>query len=177
MIIKMLKSDRDFWFGWILATFVGWTVGSFVSDTVGDAIAEVWFDSIGLIVLGSMIGGMQWLILRQQVSWANQWVAVNIAVWSLGAIANLFIGLAGGWIIGLFSALVMQWLVLRQQFPRAHWWIIVSFFSRIVGISLSIPLGSIGLIGFLSAIVPSIINGATTGIVMIWFLQEHPKDP
>ena len=177
MIIKMIKSDRNFWFGWILATFVGWTVGSFVSDAVGDAIAEVWFDSIGLIMLGSMIGGMQWLILRHRVSWADQWLVANIAGWSLGAIANLFTGrLGAGWFLGLISAGVMQWLVLRQQIPRAHWWILVSLVAWVVGIAVSFALGMIGFVGFLSGAVFGIAVGAITGIVMIWLLLEHPKD-
>ena len=162
---------------WILATSVGWTIGSFVSDAVGNTIAEVWFDSIGLIVLGSMIGGMQWLILRRRVSWADQWLVVNIAGWSLGAIANFFIGLAAGWGLGLISAGIMQWFVLRQQILRAYWWILGSLVAWVGGIAISFALGTIGFVGFLSGAVFGIVVGIITGIVMIWLLLEHPKDP
>ncbi len=59
---------RSFGVWWVLASIVGWAVGSVVSDTVGDVVGQVWFDSVGLIVLGASIGGMQWLVLRRQVS-------------------------------------------------------------------------------------------------------------
>jgi len=56
---------------WVLASVVGWALGSVVSHTVGDVVGQVWFDSAGLIVSGISIGGMQWLVLRRQVSWAG----------------------------------------------------------------------------------------------------------
>jgi len=56
----------------VLASVVGWALGSVVSHTVGDVVGQVWlFDSAGLIVSGISIGGMQWLVLRRQVSWAG----------------------------------------------------------------------------------------------------------
>ncbi|MCH8908394.1 MAG: hypothetical protein IH840_15000 [Candidatus Heimdallarchaeota archaeon] len=97
--------------------------------------------------------------------------------WSLGAIVNLFLGLGPGWGFGLISAILIQWLVLRQHFHRTHWWVIVSFATWVVGIgsSFGVPQ-SIGFVVFLSAVVPSILVGITSGIVMIWLLDEHPKD-
>ena len=52
----------------MLASVVGWALGSVVSYTVGDVVGQVWFDSVGLIVLGASIGRKQWLALRRQVS-------------------------------------------------------------------------------------------------------------
>ena len=55
----------------MLASVVGWALGSVVSDSVGDVVGEGWFYSAGLIVSGISVGGMQWLVLRRQVSWAG----------------------------------------------------------------------------------------------------------
>ncbi len=161
---------RGFWLWWVLASFVGRALGSFVSDTLGDTVGEVWFDSVGLVVLGTSIGGMQWLVLRYRVSWGGWWVAANIAGWAVGALVNLPFGLGVGWFVGLVVAGVMQWLVLRRQVPRATWWLFASFvaWGAGVGITLALP----GCPGPCSAAVFGVVVGVITGVALVWLLRR-----
>ena len=62
---------RSFGVWWVLASVVAWIPGSIMIDVVGPVVGEGWFYSAGLIVSGISIGGMQWLVLRPQVSWAG----------------------------------------------------------------------------------------------------------
>ncbi len=166
---------RGFWLWWVLASFVGRAAGSFVSDTLGDSVGEVWFDSVGLIVLGASIGGMQWLVLRHRVSWGGWWVVANIAGWTVGALVNLPFGLAVGWVVGLFIAGVMQWLVLRRHVSRAIWWLLGSFvaWAAGVGVSLALPWCT----GPCSGAVFGIVVGAITGVVLVWLLRRPGPEP
>ena len=157
---------RSFGVLWVLASIVGWALGSVVSDTLGDVVGQVWFDSVGLIVLGASIGGMQWLVLRRQVSWAGWWVVANIAGWTVGALVNLPLnlplGLFPGWLVGLLVAGVFQWLVLRRHIYRATWWLLVSFVAFVAGPCSAAVLGA--------------VLGAMTGIALAWLLRQ-PAPP
>ena len=175
MKFKRVRVGRGFWPWWVLASFVGWAVGSSVSDTLGDAVGEVWFDSVGLIVLGTLIGGMQWLVLRHQVSWGSWWVAAKIAGWAVGALVNLPFGLAAGWIVGLVVAGMFQWLILRRQLSRASWWLFASFvaWGAGVGISLALPRCP----GACSGAVFGVVVGAMTGVALVWLLRRPGPEP
>ncbi len=174
MKFEPARVGRGFWLWWVLASFVGWTVGSVVSDTVGDAVDEVWFDSVGLITLGTLIGGTQWLVLRYQVSWAGWWVVVNIAGWTVGALVNLPLnlplGLFPGWFVGLVVAGIFQWLVLRRQLSRATWWLLASFVAWAAGFSISAALPECR--GPCSGAVFGAVIGAITGIALAWLLRQ-----
>ncbi len=159
---------------WVLASIVGWAVGSVVSDIGGDVVGEVWFDSVGLIVLGTSIGGMQWLVLRRRVSWAGWWVLANIAGWTVGALVNLPLnlplGLFPGWSVGLVVAGIFQWIVLRRQLSRATWWLLASFVAWAAGFSISVALPECR--GPCSAAVLGAVIGAITGIALAWLLRQ-----
>ena len=165
---------RSFGVLWVLASIVGWALGSVVSDTLGDVVGQVWFDSVGLIVLGASIGGMQWLVLRRQVSWAGWWVVANIAGWTVGALVNLPLnlplGLFPGWLVGLLVAGVFQWLVLRRHIYRATWWLLVSFAGFVTGSGISVAIP--GCLGPCSAAVLGAVLGAMTGIALAWLLRQ-----
>ena len=159
---------------WVLASFLGWAVGSFVSDTAGDAVGQVWFDSVGLIVLGTSIGGMQWLVLRRQVSWGGWWLVANIAGWAVGALVNLPLGLALGWSAGLVAAGVLQWLVLRRYLSRAYRWLLASLVAWATGVGISLVLS--GCTGPCSGAVFGAVVGAITGIALVRLLRDPGRD-
>ena len=175
MKIERKQVGWGFWLWWVLASFVGWTVGSFVSDEVGDVMGAVWFDSLGLIVLGATIGGMQWLVLHRHVSWAGRWAVANIAGWIVGAAMNLPAGLAVGWGVGLVVAGVLQWLVLRLAVARAAWWLLVTFVEWVVGVTLAMVIP--GCQGWCSGSVFGVVVGTLTGGALIWLLRQPiPKE-
>ena len=169
MVVAGKQTARRFWLLWVSATIAGWSAGSVVSDSVGDAVDEVWFDSLGLIVLGALIGGMQWLVLRYRVSWAGWWVVANIAGWSAGALANVPLGLAAGWMVGLAVTGVFQWLIIWRRMPRAGWWVPANVVSWAMGIGVAF---AVGVTGAASGVVFGAVVGAMTGIVLIWLSRE-----
>jgi len=118
-------------------------------------------------LLGTVVGAMQRLILRQWLSHLNWWVLGTAASWGIGLgivellgwrpIEDLFllltvllfgaiIGLPDGvgmnWgIAGGFLMATAQWLILRQAFRRAGWWIVVSSVGSIVSWAIALPFG------------------------------------
>ncbi len=145
----------------------------------GDAVGEVWFDSLGLTLLGTSIGSMQWLVLRHQASWGGWWIVANLAGWAVGALVNVPWGLATGWIVGLVVAGVMQWLILRRQVSRATWWLLGSFVAWAAGVGSSLALP--WCTGPCSGAVFGVVVGAVTGIVLMRLLRqprtEAPAQP
>ncbi|MCH8878142.1 MAG: hypothetical protein IIA89_15215 [Chloroflexi bacterium] len=117
---------------------------------------------------------MQWLVLRRQVSWAGWWVAANLAGWAIGALVNLPLGLASGWIVGLFVASIFQWLVLRRHIYRATWWLLASLVAWVAGVAISVALSECR--GPCSGAVFGAVVGGITGIALAWLLRQ-PAQP
>ena len=139
--------------------------------------------------LGSVVGLMQWFVLRQQISRAGWWALASAAglavVISAGivvaALTNYSVGLdnfsvllrwivvmaLGGAVIGM-----LQWLILRGQVSRAGWWMLAST----VGWGLSIAVAgvfalvAVGLV--FGLLVGGVVLGAVTGGALVWLLRQ-----
>ena len=152
---------RRFLFLWVSASTVGWTVG---------------FTVFGGTLAGLVVGIMQWLVLRQQVSRSGWWVLASTVGWIGGGFGGLIVGLSVirdvGWngaftvasiLVGAVTG-VMQWIVLQWQVPGAGWWVLASTVGWTVGFTVS------GTMGFT---VGGVMFGLITGLLLVGLLQ-HP---
>lgn len=72
---------------WALASSVGWITGYILLVILFPAI----FDILIGLVLGGVIGAIQWFILKNEVDWSGWWIVINIIAWTTGL--NLMPGL------------------------------------------------------------------------------------
>ena len=136
------------WLQWVLASTLGWVVGGAITGYVYPAmearLGDIAAMIAGFCVLGVMVGGAQWFVLRRCMARTGWWVLASIAGTAIGAywsvryvLLDLYVGpLTGGrWIEldallsgaafgGLLGAL--QWWALLRRVKRGYWWVLAS---------------------------------------------------
>ncbi|MEM7030913.1 MAG: hypothetical protein AAF629_15215 [Chloroflexota bacterium] len=100
------------WLGWTIGWAYGWTWGWRIFGSQGLHIVMMFR---GLLV-GLLVGGLQWLSLRQWSTWANVWLGANVLAWPVGFWLASTIGGAFSWMIGaaissVVTGLAMKWIV------------------------------------------------------------------
>src|SRR5688572_27865312 len=138
MSAKRLTAGWETWILWLLAHIVGGIVAIFLGIPISDFLFDSGYDlprAVGLgtvgLLLGSTVGTMQWLVLRQRLAQIRWWVPASIAGLILGfllsepgdgpSVTNASSALDGAF-IGLMLG-VSQWLVLRKSASPWGWWI------------------------------------------------------
>lgn len=164
--------DWKLWFQWILANTVAETVGlggtlligilllSNAEKTVGVIPAAVLAVLAGTLIEGTVVGTMQWLVLRRPLksmrwrSWALATALGAFVAWTLGMIPSTFyltgadtattsttpmsdlmvyaLAAAMGLALGAILG-VPQWLVLRRYIPKAGWWVLANALAWMLG--------------------------------------------
>jgi hypothetical protein len=127
-----LTRPRRLWL-WPVAIVVGLPVGGYIADLVVDGVDSVGAALVGGLIVGAVIGGAEWLVLRQRVSWL--WVPATIAGMALGLVGGAAIvdygvergdlalmGVVTGLAVGVMQALVLA----RDGIPGAWWWAIAN---------------------------------------------------
>lgn len=108
---------------WILASVAGWVIGEGIALFATMGFTRILNISISAVVIGAMIGIMQWLVLRHKVYGAKWWILASTMGWTLGELTSLFIewgamlrGLVVGAIVGAVVGAVTGFvLVLMLQ--------------------------------------------------------------
>ncbi len=109
---------------WILASSLSWSfIGlsplgamGWVAPRMLEIIPRLLYGIVGGGIIGMLLGVGQWLVLRQHISKAWQWIFVNTLSWS--------IALALGWIIGGILRLVTR-LFISEVIGLTVTWILV----------------------------------------------------
>jgi hypothetical protein len=156
------------WFLWLMAGSIGWgwpmDVGSFGEGpllTIVPSLPAVNIPLYASVAAGAtVVGVLQWLILRRYVRRAVLWVPASLAAAALGFLLAAAVGLSSGDAglvagVGAYGTLAgaAQWLVLRQHVARAGWWVLAST----VGWCVAIPVGDV------------------TGTTLVLLLRQAPE--
>ena len=170
MKVKRAPLGWGFCIQWVLVNTVSWGVAFpllwFVEgapdldrfDAAGDAEVRL---AVGAMA-GAMVGILQWLVLRRQLSRTGLWILAMTV--SFAFCLPLAVFLATGPIgVGALSGAVLctitgilQWFVLRRRVSRFRFWILTSA----AGLALSLPL--IGLMVWARG---PVVTGAMVGAV------------
>jgi serine/threonine-protein kinase len=176
--------------GWPIGVIAGWVLAEISEDGPwGGVLEEILAHVVFAAALGSVVGLMQWVVLRRQISKAGWWVLASVTglAVSIGAgtaVAALIDGSFGLddlavlciWtaVFALGGALigVSQQLILRQQVSRASWWVLAST----LGWALSIFVAGGFLLALDSQIGAFLVGGVVLGLVtvvaMVWLLRQ-----
>jgi hypothetical protein len=198
-LVRVIQASKSVYLKWILVTTVGFAAGMVVarlmSNTIFDAIYLYLYYAINIrdydyirpyvhmTTIGTIIGILQWIILRRHFSKAGWWIVTSGVGWFVGCLLMLLLNVGDipmilkcGVIVPLF-----QWFVMRQHFSKAGWWIFASAAGLVISFPILIMLTMISMVRELSGIthlpIMGIITGAImgiiTGIALVWLLQ-HP---
>ena len=133
---------KTFLWQWICATAVGYSVSGGVGLTYFERAPSL---AIAIMVsTGLWVSVLQWLVLRQMIKDASQWIWLGwlsfgggsavlvplLSVFFLPALVSVL------WL--LFYPLAMsagQWLILRRCVKPSWWWILVNSVAMLVGIA------------------------------------------
>ena len=146
---------------------------------------------------GTLLGGAQWLVLRQYMPQAWRWWVATVLGWSLlglssvgplgwlaprGAYTVLFrviYGLSNGMQVGLWMGLV-QWTALRQQIYQAWQWVFGSLISWAIALVTGWVVGATlyqATHAFLGEVIGLILAWAIvaglSGLFMVQLLRDH----
>ncbi len=166
------------WLEWVLASVAGFAIGGAVGSLVNP--------TVGFIVTGSVVGMLQWVILRQHIARAG-WVALAglstliICFAFGGAIVGGVSGLVGG-AFGLIAGAAVAGFVmgatggsfqarfLGQHLSRTGWWVVASALGWAVGEGVAMALGQGG-----GSLVGGAIAGAITGTTLVWLMSHSAR--
>lgn len=175
----MSTGEKSFLLNWTANTLIAFVIAleSTSLVPVGDFTPVIAGGITGLVM-----GVAQWLVLRQRVTWAYEWVVATaigffipiVALGSIGVIEKsplspvAYVALAYtglGTLVG-----ISQWLALRRQVFHAAWWIPSNAAACLLGITpaviVSVSNSSMHLvlqllIGAMGGMTIGILTGAT----------------
>ncbi|HEX5937895.1 MAG TPA: hypothetical protein VFZ75_09455 [Actinomycetota bacterium] len=123
---------RQLWL-WPVAIVVSLPIGGYLADLIVDGVDSVGAALAGGLIVGAVVGGAEWFVLRQRVSWL--WVPATIAGVAVGLVAGAAIvdygvdrgdlalmGAVSGLAVGVMQALVLA----RERIPGAWWWAVAN---------------------------------------------------
>lgn len=190
MDVGRKKLSWRFWLQWVLANSVGMATAStlvfpcldgvgilhkLVLDSLSDVLprssavlyqVEITLLTLGIAIVGAMlgalVGGAQWLVLRQGNLRSRSWFVVTSAGMLVGFPIASWLALVGLWtheplpgfalaglVLGI-SVGLMQWLFLRKRMRRGVTWLL----ANAVGMAVGLAIGGVTagpLVNFLGA--------------------------
>ena len=203
---------------WMLVTTVGWAIG--VVLILVTTVVWVWNDVMSLVFAhsgeaaepfiasvlggifayviivaapGSVLGLVQWLVLRRQISRAGWWILASAAGLAVATGAGIVvaestfdpIGLVNCAVLGRWVAVVvlggavisiLQWFVLRRQVSQASWWVLANTLGWASCMALSgasIIATPVGLGPLLMSLIGGgVVLGAVTGGALVRLLRQ-----
>lgn len=185
------KTGVGLWLAWVLVSMIGFSVAAMLCARA----AYILFDGGDFdatlaiatgIVMGAIVGYLQWVVLREKIMRADWWVLASALGFAAFLVTPGVIGLnANPEVVGMLGVIALglvggslQGLILRQQVKRAGWWLVATMSGALVGevgFPLWIALGATSNYD-LSAIILGLTfgtgYGAITGAVLVWLLRQ-----
>lgn len=140
----------DEWLYWILTTCVGWCVGLVLVLIAAASAGVVFSESLSLaassLLGGSLIGLIQWRVMRPPIRGASSWLTATAVGWFVGVAATA--GIASGsdsTVMVLIGAVIgaclfgfAQWLVLLPAMGRRNEWMLITVLGWTAAVALGV---------------------------------------
>jgi hypothetical protein len=140
-----------------------------------------------------LIGLTQWVVLRNYLINAADWILAGGTSWAVGYALGLYLinilartvlgGLVGYILFGIIIAIV-QWPVLQREIPSVWPWILANIVGWTMGFYLSqvalnlffndpaiAPIASTSVVSSISGLVA----GAVTGFALVWIVRQPER--
>ena len=143
--------------------------------------AAVILGFLSIVLYGLIVGGFQWLVIRNRLGQKAPWVSRTM-IGAFVAIAFAFVAAAltsrasevwGLAIFGMGAGLgmaLLQWSALRSRIGGSTVWIVANPVAIFVAVLISLPIGNLNnYAGLVSA---ALIITLATGLAMDWLLPQ-----
>jgi hypothetical protein len=176
----LAPAERVLGIQWVVATAVGWIIGFAVCEAVTSFLETLFVDGL---IIGTFVGGAQWLVLRRHMRATAWWVVVSIVGFGVGKAIGEAVSPASGTVLSdaLTGALmgatvgVAQWLVLRLRFADAWWWIPASALAWAIGWTVIAGVqrsaGTVTIIVYVVGAIGAAAAGVVTAATLIRLLR------
>jgi hypothetical protein len=190
---KVARNEFGLWLGWTLATAAGMLAGFLIAWLLVDETDLGLARVLVPLVAGFSVGFLQWLVLRNYLTYSVDWILTGGAGWAIGYAVGLILlqFLAGsllsvliGYLLFGLSIAIFQWPVLRREIPNAIPWVLANIIGWALGAYLSQfflnlvytgsainPLLSTGVLSGLTGL----IAGAITGLAFVWIVRQPER--
>ncbi len=200
MTVERKRIGWGFGLLWVFLSAMGWSIGFTMGFVAGYAPIELIGHTplgeglafcVHKIVLGAVVGILQWVVLRERVPGAGRWVWASIAGLAVAGGVGVAVIVARGptrieslatvvgttLVVALGGAVtgMLQRPVLRGQVSRSGWWVLASTVGWGLGMAVTgagmsaLAVGDFcGLMGFFGGAV----LGAVTGGALVWLLRQ-----
>lgn len=200
-LIKVISTPL--WIRWVIASGGSWALtglmGRDIVATVSSIVSDPLVPAISRIIVGALIGIVQWLILRRFVARAGWWILACSTGWVFGGMIGeksfriiysilgetqmKFLGLPlsalvsaiVGWALNGATVGGIQWFVLRQKIKKIRVWVLACSFGWALGGIIGEIISEIGGLSWaLEAGIIGTIGAIVTGYILVIMLIE-PK--
>lgn len=176
----------NFFLAW-MATSLGFPFGGVVALSLSGPMEDVLSAALGGLITGTIVGALQWLVLRNNLGIDATWILATASGLALGNTVGIVLtGVGGGIedliIIGVAAGAAVgagQWTLLRERLRLAGLWIPLLTIAWPLGwtttwyIGVNISLGYT-VFGAVGALVFAAITGAAL-LLMIRNLLWTPN--
>jgi hypothetical protein len=128
-----LTSDPPRMWRWVVAILVSLPIAGYIADLVVDGVDSVGAALASGLIVGAIVGSVEWFVLRRRVSWL--WIPATIVGMAVGLVAGAalvdygigrgdlaLMGAVTGLAVGTMQALVLA----RDRIPGAAWWAVAN---------------------------------------------------
>lgn len=174
-------NQQRYWSWWTLSNLGGWLIWATLNFMLLAVLSAanlppeqgLLISVAFLVVVGAVLGSVQWWVLRRQVPQAQRWIIFTALGFAVGTFFDLiFAGLGVG---------LLQWLLLRSVLNKTGWWPVVNAVAWPVGYMAGSLLGaavgqltnSLALAAIVTWGSSGAIVGAVTGAMLLWLLREN----
>jgi hypothetical protein len=199
------QAGWGFWLLWVAARTVGFALGATAVGCFGAVITSgtrpfivAAAQPVLLVVLATLPGFLDWLILRWWFSRAGWWILASGAGSFLGffplgwgiAVADIHGDKVPVWFFEVPTSVVvilatavagavagaMQWLVLRLWIARAGWWVLASGISWVAVFYVYAYVTRANDVHLpLGGAVSGALSGAITGLTLVELMRNTRK--
>ena len=136
---------------------------------------------LGFVLYGLIVGGFQWLVIRNRLGQKTPWVSRTV-IGVFVAIALTFVAAAlasrasetwGSAIIGIGAGLgmgLLQWTALRSRIGGSVVWIVANPVAIFVAALIGLPIGNLN--NYAGLVSVALIITLITGLAMDWLLPR-----
>jgi hypothetical protein len=190
---KVARNEFGLWLGWTLATAIGMLAGFLIAWLLVDETDLGLARVLVPLVAGFSVGFLQWLVLRNYLTYSVDWILTGGAGWAIGYaigltllqfLASSLLSVLIGYLLFGLSIAIFQWPVLRREIPNAIPWVLANILGWALGAYLSQfflnlvytgsainPLLSTGVLSGLTGL----IAGAITGLAFVWIVRQPER--
>jgi len=177
--LRTVSNWLELWFLWFLVTGTCWSVGLVMAVVIASSVSLALSSQVSLllsgIVVGALIGLVQWEVLRPDVRGVGVWTLATVIGWTAGLmvtttvvhIAEPTLGWLIGGALGGFVWGLAQLPALRSETEGRAGWLMLTVLGWTAALALGTALPAGPKAGAIGGEVVEVATSGAMGLVII----------